>query len=626
MRPTSVILCVLATLSLAACTSDLTEIVIVVDTDYAIDAQLDHVTLTVDGLGEPRVVAVALKDHPMPITLGVVHDGGALGPLTIAATGRLGDDVRVSAKRTEIYFKRGRTMMLRLDLVRACDRQCLTGTQTCRFGECGSSVLGEDDLVPWSRPGRLDAGIDDHDASVLDGGGGSGGSAGSGGNAGNDPDASIDADVEADAMTDAAATDANAVDAAPEDAATDAAMPTGVDCSASACPADGPRGAVSFGFSPSNFDPEDISTQPSQLPTVVIDCGEVVYDTKAKAATSWCPGQPLPVPVEIDNPVAPKPMALAFRYLHITPGSTLRLVGEQPAVLVVFGDAWIDGAIDASARGAVPGAGGNMLCGAAEMGSDGASATMGLNGGRGGGGGGFGTSGGTGGIASTSGTATPAGAVSAEIDLTPLRGGCAGGRGGSGFANSVRASGGAGGGAVQLAVAGALHVRGRISAAGGGGRKASPPNTGSSDGSNGGGGGGSGGAILIEAAVLSFAAEAWLAANGGGGGAGLAASVSVDSSKPGDEGHGDDVPAAGGQGGSITPGLIPAGGSGGAGAAGPISASNGANAPSGLAGRGGGGGGGGGAGRIIVNRAAACALPASFSPAPSISALSGACP
>jgi len=601
LRSALLSLAVVCVPSINGCTAELTEIVIVVDTDYEVGTQLDQVTIQARGFGDERLVSTPLADQRLPITLGLVHDGGPLAPITVVVSGKLAGRDVVVAKRTKVAFVRGQTLMLRLDLLSVCG-VCADDELTCRAGVCGPTDVEDGELVPWRKPARLDAG-DRSDASNDSGGS----------DAGQD-DAGLDAAMPLDAAVDAAVS----VDAAVPDAA----------CPASVCDAGGPTAAISFPFTPGNFSPAMITTDPSTLPIVTIDCGEVIYDTQAMRADTWCPNQPLPLVVEVDNPLAPKPLALAFQYLRIAPGSTLRLIGQRPAIVVVFGDAWIDGTIDVSAVGTTAGAGGNVLCNAPELGRDGAAASLVTNGATGGGGGGLGSNGGGGGVATVAGMPSAGGAASTDTDLVPLRGGCPGGRGGNGFNNAVRAVPGAGGGAVQLSVAGDLHLRGVIAASGGGGRKATPPDSGvGADGSNGGGGGGSGGAILVEAGVLHVTRDAWLTANGGGGGAGLAQSVMVDLAAAGSDGNRQNAsPAAGGASGSMTPGLIPAGGSGGAGAAGAIPAADGATSTVGLSGRGGGGGGGGGAGRIRINRAPGCSLSGNFSPPPAIALTTGVCP
>jgi hypothetical protein len=195
----------------------------------------------------------------------------------------------------------------------------------------------------------------------------------------------------------------------------------------------------------------------------------------------------------------------------------------------------------------IPGPGGddptvaNDDC-AAGTGTDGPDVLSEDDGGGGGGGGSFGTRGRSGGLGQFADARAAPGEVEGSAQLVPLRGGCAGGRGGRGHPTTDRERwGGAGGGAVQISVSGALTIdTGIVSASGGGGQ----PGVAEEDG---GGGGGSGGAVLLEGAPLVVGAGAWVTANGGGGAEGNS-QFSADGS-PGADGSADsDAPAPGGSG------------------------------------------------------------------------------
>ncbi len=248
--------------------------------------------------------------------------------------------------------------------------------------------------------------------------------------------------------------------------------------------------------------------------------------------------------------------------LQIDSNVRLVFVGTRPAVVVVLGNASIGGRIRVgpSAYGS-PAGSTPAICEATA--SDGAAS------GQGGAGGSFSATGGAGG------NGGPAGQP-AEVNtaLTPLRAGCRGGHGG-GHANS----GGVGGGAIQISVAGTLQVSGSIAAYGGGGQ-------GGIASANGGGGGGSGGAVLIEANSFLVQSGASITVNGGGGGQG------GKDSNVGDDGNDarphDDFPAFGGA-------FPSSGGFGGSGGTN-LPPTSGTTSSSGA-----GGGGGGSSGRIRIN-------------------------
>jgi hypothetical protein len=297
------------------------------------------------------------------------------------------------------------------------------------------------------------------------------------------------------------------------------------------CPRDGSTVAACFPFTPASFDPNalDFATAPNSR----LDCGTTTVDTSSSPArfTNWCGTPPTPLVRKLNN--GPEVVVIPMRGLNVVSNNSLRLIGSRPVVLAVRGDATIAGVIDASANGAMPGAGGNWSCassqGGAGQGRSGAEA-------GGGGGGGFGTSGGQGG--DDNGDASPgaAGAVRGTANLVPLIGGCAGGAAG-GCANAPAA----GGGAVQISASGKLDVTGMIRANGGNGGDNCGNDTG-------GVGGGSGGAILLESSATMR--SGMLAANGGNGGAGDHGSPGPGSSAPDASGRtGGDGSSSGGGGG-----------------------------------------------------------------------------
>lgn len=332
-------------------------------------------------------------------------------------------------------------------------------------------------------------------------------------------------------------------------------------------------GGTPFSYVPSNFEPGRVAVV---VPRVQLNCGETVFDSTAGTFTNDC-GRTMPTMVLSPQPGGTTAALLAFAGLDILPGSALRVVGDKPVILAVFGNATIAGRLDARGNLSTPGAGGNN--GADCLSSAGAPPGAGLGGGGGGSYSTLGTSGGTSGA--SGGTA---GGTSGVAPLVPLRGGCSGGRG----AGATPGAGGGGGGAIQVSAAGTLSVPGEVNAGGGGG---SPGGA-----SSGGGGGASGGGILLEG--RSVVVVGTVVANGGGGGGG------GNAGGPGSRGNdGATSPASGGMGAG-------GGGNGGNGATRTSLATAGGNG----AGQAGGGGGAGGLGRVRIN-ATMCNVGGSISPA-----------
>ncbi len=376
---------------------------------------------------------------------------------------------------------------------------------------------------------------------------------------------------------------------------------------ASACGFD-PGIVVSSGASGEGLD--DLTPSAS----VALDC-DASFDSTSLSFGDFC-GQVQPQPVVLMQADGSELVALATEGLTVTAMGRLRLVGDRVVALAIFGDAVIDGVIDASATGTVagPGGGDSEHCsdGNGGLGGDG-------NTGGGGGGGGFGTSAAAGGAgnsqtAVTGGAFGVAGMASGDPALAPLRGGCSGGHGGADLDQPSNAggAGGGGGGGVWLHVSGLVQIRGTLAASGGGGQGGSCQ--------DGGGGGGAGGALLVDADRIELDG-AHLVANGGGGGEGGAnQNLCTTPKASGQDGQLGPEPASGGAESTAT------GGDGGSGASLNAGAMPGAEGSDGTSGGGGGGGGGGAVGRIRLEATTTCTMSgAVLSPAASGNGASG-CP
>jgi hypothetical protein len=313
------------------------------------------------------------------------------------------------------------------------------------------------------------------------------------------PDASADVEV---AVPDATigVTDAGATEAA-------ACGPDGAGCTPPPCV------TSAFPYTPSSFDPARYAA-PDAATT---DCNGTYSSTSHAFTTGGCAGQLPQVVSSAAQTVAGHAVdLLVFKDLTIAAASTLTLVGNNPVILAVYGDAQILGTVEASANGTTPGPGGNE-CPATSNGADAGGGAWET----GGGGGGQAAAGGAGGSSRDAGGETPGQAQG--TGPVPLAGGCAGGL------PAVEALGfsptaGAGGGAVQISAAGTLDFSaGTIKANGSNGGPGEPGECASlypAQNGTGGAGGGSGGTVILEgAAVVMGAAKA----TGGTGGAGGAA-------------------------------------------------------------------------------------------------------
>lgn len=269
--------------------------------------------------------------------------------------------------------------------------------------------------------------------------------------------------------------------------------------------------------------------------------------------------------------------------LRLMPNVRLAFTGGRGALLLVHGDATIDGTLDGSARLAelvsAPSAD-TPACEGQGTGGDGTAASGNLAGG-GGGGAGFGEPGGDGGDGGNGGTKGLKGNQSADA---VWRGGCHGGAGGDDdlTAGEQGGRGGGGGGGVAISARGAISVK-----ASGAAMVNGAPGGAGATARAGAGGGGSGGGLVLDGASVTVNGR--LCANGGGGGEGGGPGAN---SNPGPPVLCVEQRALGGMGG---PGNGGDGGLGGARAAkdgGPGNPGNGAN--------GGGGGGGGAVGKVFL--------------------------
>lgn len=281
--------------------------------------------------------------------------------------------------------------------------------------------------------------------------------------------------------------------------------------------------------------------------------------------------------------------------------SGLVVRGDRPLVIMANGDVTIEAeaALDASARGVVPGPGGGRGGLPASPAGEGPApgqggAHVGTYDDGGGGGGALCGAGGTGGQGDDAAGGAGGSAISAAF-LVPLRAGSGGGLGDGGRAGGGPGGGGAGntglggagGGALQISARGSITVEGFVLAGGGGGRGADNDDRYTNWGA--GGGGGSGGAILLEAPTVTLGGGAGVTTSGGGGGGGGGESSAGDDGQDGAMTLGQ---ANGGGGGGFRYGGNGGDGGGGAtldGEDGTDRASGGAN----------GGGAGGGAGCVV---------------------------
>jgi hypothetical protein len=143
----------------AACEGSPTEVVIVADTDYVVPTEIDLFVVSVTGPDEQTKDATQslVSAAELPATLGIVHEGGALGPFVATFRGELGGGT-VASRAARFTFVAGEIRALRLTLERACAPVICGAEETCAGGACRSIDVGASELEPWAPPARADGG------------------------------------------------------------------------------------------------------------------------------------------------------------------------------------------------------------------------------------------------------------------------------------------------------------------------------------------------------------------------------------------------------------------------------------------------------------------------------------
>jgi hypothetical protein len=153
---------------LAACASSPTEILLVVDSELSVPAQLDHLSIRATGAdadGGFEHLYDLTRPPTLPLSLGLVSAGGQARPLHVVVRALAGD-VLVVERAVTTAFVAGQTRVLHVHLLAACRGvTCPTLGETCVAGACVS------DEVPATSLGRYP----ESDAGPGGGGGRDGG-------------------------------------------------------------------------------------------------------------------------------------------------------------------------------------------------------------------------------------------------------------------------------------------------------------------------------------------------------------------------------------------------------------------------------------------------------------------
>lgn len=146
-------------LALLGCEETTTEVVVVVDTNYEVPAQLDRVVFTVQRTGsslEPSTVTAQLQGGDLaddfPLTLGLVPgaDGVRQISVTVQGFGPTDGDTPTVERRAVVSFIEGRVLTLTMHLIQSCARDMCPGGTTCTELSPRCQSEQRSDLKPWS--------------------------------------------------------------------------------------------------------------------------------------------------------------------------------------------------------------------------------------------------------------------------------------------------------------------------------------------------------------------------------------------------------------------------------------------------------------------------------------------
>jgi hypothetical protein len=174
----------LALLLIAGCTSEATQLIVVVDSDLAVPSQITRVEVRIFdkvGLGNQSVAnslwELGTGKTEIPFSFGIAPSGDPEGALVIAAFA-FGPQGRLFESRAITGFVAGQTRAIYLPLLGSCINLRCTMPDTCRNGTCGSDQYDPSSLARVEPGHELDGyrrpppftGGTGQDAGALDSG------------------------------------------------------------------------------------------------------------------------------------------------------------------------------------------------------------------------------------------------------------------------------------------------------------------------------------------------------------------------------------------------------------------------------------------------------------------------
>jgi hypothetical protein len=130
---------------------ELTEILVVADTDLEVPGALSGVRFRVVGPNGDEQAAVAdfAAGDPRPAMLALVHRGGPLGPFVVEVIGEGVGDV-VVARTAEVSFAPNEVLVLSMHLLASCVSSTCAEDETCGERGCRPRAVERHELTAWT--------------------------------------------------------------------------------------------------------------------------------------------------------------------------------------------------------------------------------------------------------------------------------------------------------------------------------------------------------------------------------------------------------------------------------------------------------------------------------------------
>lgn len=139
-------------LACAACTEPATQLVVVVQSDYAVPTALASLQVDVEVDGARASQTLTLSAGALPLSFGVAPpEGGARGPATIVLRGRDAGGKTLSTHRATVAFVSGRSLRLPLFVAARCAAEVCGATESCGAAGCASAAVDAatlDEVMP----------------------------------------------------------------------------------------------------------------------------------------------------------------------------------------------------------------------------------------------------------------------------------------------------------------------------------------------------------------------------------------------------------------------------------------------------------------------------------------------